>query len=143
MLQHLHLILALECKYPPKDAQETEAFISFLIKRVDMNIAKADTMPKNPMAYYCPCAGNEGVTGVGILETSHCAMHVWDTEFPAKVQFDLYSCKEFDIEFVISLMNSFGILGGSYMLIDRNTKLKTLKEGILGNNGIIEESVNV
>lgn len=132
--------MALECKYPPKDAQEMEAFITFLIKRVDMNIAKSETLLKNPMAYYCSAPGNEGVTGVGILETSHCAIHSWDSVFPAKVQIDLYSCKDFDVPFVISLCNSFGIIKGSYMVIDRDTTLKVLEQGELVEDGKISDT---
>lgn len=135
MLKHKHLLLALECKYPPKDNEKMEAFLSFLIKRVDMNIAKAPTLLKNPMAYYCAAPGNEGVTGVGILETSHCAIHSWDSVFPAKVQVDLYSCKDFDIPFVISLCNSFGIIKGSYLVIDRDTTLQIVEQGILSEDG--------
>jgi len=140
MLKHKHLILAVDCKYPPKDAEEIKAFLSFLIKRVDMNIAKSPELLQNPMAYYCGCPGNEGVTGVAILETSHCAAHSWDTEYPAKLQVDLYSCKEFDVPFVIDLCNSFSIVKGSYMVIDRDTVLKVIEEGELGENGQINPS---
>lgn len=138
MLKHKHLILALECKYPPKDAEEMKAFISFMIKRVDMNIAKSAELKENPMAYYCGCPGNEGTTGVGILETSHMAVHAWDSEYPAKVQIDLYSCKEFDVSSVIDLCNSFSILNGTYMVIDRDTELKVIEEGTLIENGVIK-----
>lgn len=137
MLKHKHLILALDCKYPPKDAEEMKAFISFLIKRVDMNIAKSTELKENPIAYYCGCPGNEGTTGVGILETSHCAIHAWDSEYPAKVQGDLYSCKEFDVPFVVSLFSSFGIIKGTYMVVDRDTELKVIEQGNLGENGAI------
>lgn len=137
MLKHKHLILALDCKYPPKDAEEIKAFISFLIKRVDMNIAKSPELLQNPMAYYCACPGNEGTTGVGILETSHCAIHAWDSEYPAKVQIDLYSCKEFDVPFVINLCDSFSILNGTYMVIDRDTQLKVIEQGKIAEGGLI------
>jgi S-adenosylmethionine/arginine decarboxylase-like enzyme len=137
MLKHKHLILALDCKYPPKDAEEMKAFISFLIKRVDMNVAKSPELLSNPMAYYCGCPGNEGVTGVGILETSHTAVHSWDSEYPAKLQVDLYSCKEFDVPFVIDLCNSFSILKGTFMVIDRDTELNVIVQGKLGENGVI------
>lgn len=129
--------MALECKWPPKDAVEMTAFISFLIKRVDMNIAQSETLKSNPMAYYCDAPGNEGVTGVGILETSHCAIHSWDCESPAKVQGDLYSCAHFDIPFVVSLFNTFGIIKGTYLVLDRDTDLKVLEQGVLGENGVI------
>lgn len=137
MLAHRHLILAVDCKYPPKDAEEAEYFIQFLIKRVDMSVAKDPSLVKNPHSYYCRIPGNEGVTATGILETSHCALHTWNNEYPAKFQFDLYSCKEFDIPFVIDLVNSFGIMGGTYMVLDRDTNLKVLESGILGENGMV------
>lgn len=137
MLQHKHLILALDVKYPPKSAQEVEAFLTLLIKRVDMEVAQASTLPKNPMAYYCEIAGNEGTTGVGILETSHTALHCWDSEYPAKLQFDLYSCKDFDVERVLDLCNAFDIIKGTYIVIDRDTDLKILEHGTIGEDGKI------
>ncbi len=124
-------------KYPPKSAQEVEAFITLLIKRVDMEVAQAPTLLKNPMGYYCEIAGNEGTTGVGILETSHTAVHCWDSEFPAKFQFDLYSCKEFDIERVLALVDCFDIIKGTYLVVDRDTKLKILAHGNIGEGGVI------
>ena len=135
MLKHIHLIVAVEVKYPPKSAEEVEAFQTLLIKRVDMAVAKSETLLKNPQAYYCPIDGNEGVTGVGILETSHTALHVWDSEFPAKFQFDLYSCKDFEVERVMNLINSFDIIRGTYMLIDRDTDLKVIEEGTVSEGG--------
>jgi hypothetical protein len=137
MLQHKHLVLALEVKYPPKSAQEVEAFLTLLIKRVDMEVAQAPTLLKNPMGYYCDIAGNEGTTGVGILETSHTALHCWDSEYPAKLQFDLYSCKDFDIERVLDLCNAFDIIKGTYLVIDRDTDLKILAHGDVGEDGKI------
>lgn len=135
MLKHLHLILALEVKYPPKSAEEVEAFITLLIKRVDMEVAKSPTLLKNPMGYYCDIAGNEGTTGVGILETSHTAIHVWDSEYPSKLQFDLYSCKDFEVERVIALLDCFDIIKGTYLLIDRDTELKVIARGAVGAGG--------
>lgn len=136
MLKHLHAIINVEVTRPPADEEEVEAFLSFLIKRVDMQIAKAPSLPKNPMGYYCEEFGNRGATGVGILETSHCALHSWDEENPAKLAFDLYSCAEFAIEDVIHLCNSFGIIKGTYMVLDRDTELKVIQQGKLGANGI-------
>jgi hypothetical protein len=136
-LKHKHLILALDVKWPPKDAVEAKHFLAFLIKRVDMAIAASPELTQNPMGYYCNLAGNEGVTAVGILETSHCALHSWNLDSPAKFQFDLYSCKEFDVPYIISLCNSFGIIGGTYLVIDRDSKLKVLEQGVLGEDGVI------
>lgn len=136
-LKHKHLIVAVDCRYPPKDSEEAKHFLSFLIKRVDMAIAKSQELLQNPMGYYCELPGNEGVTAVGILETSHCAIHSWNLESPAKFQFDLYSCKDFDVPQIIDLVNSFVIVRGSYMVIDRDTDLKVIEQGLLGENGVI------
>lgn len=129
--------MGLEVKYPPKSAEEIEAFLTLLIKRVDMEVAKSPTLLKNPMGYYCEIAGNEGTTGVGILETSHTAVHCWDSEYPAKFQFDLYSCKEFEVQRVINLCDSFDIIKGTYLVIDRDTVLMVIDQGTIGEGGKI------
>lgn len=127
--------MGLNMKYPPKNAKEAIDFLSFLIQRIDMKIAP---VPENPHGYYCECPGNEGVTASAILETSHTVLHSWDNEFPGKFQFDLYSCKDFDVPYVISLCNAFGIVDGSYMVLDRDTELKIVEQGKLFENGIIK-----
>lgn len=142
MLKHKHLILSLHVKYPPRDAEEVEAWLAFVIKRINMKIAKADTLLKNPQAFYCDNPANLGVTGVGILETSHTALHVWDAESPAKMEYDLYSCSEFDVADIITLCKPFGILGGKYILIDRGEQCMVIEEGNLGEDGVIQ-SVNL
>lgn len=134
MLKHLHLIVGVNVQKPPKNAEEAMTFLKFLISRIDMSLAP---VAENPHGYYCDIAGNEGVTASAILETSHTVLHSWDMSSPAKLQFDLYSCKDFDIEFVIDLCNSFGILSGSYIVLDRDTDLKIINQGKLGENGSI------
>src|ERR1700753_1935094 len=120
MLKHKQLILSLAVKYPPRDAEEVEAWLSFVIKRINMRIAKAETLLKNPQAYYCDNPSNLGVTGVGILETSHTALHVWEDESPAKMEYDLYSCSEFDVADIITMAKIFGIVSGNYFVLDRD-----------------------
>ncbi len=137
MLKHKHLLLSLQVKYPPRDSEEVEAWLSFVIKRINMKIAKASTLLKNPQAYYCDNPANLGVTGVGILETSHTALHVWEDESPAKMEYDLYSCAEFDVADIITMAKIFGIIGGTYFVIDRDNGLKILDEGKLGEDGVI------
>lgn len=142
MLKHKHLILSLDVKYPPKSAEEVESFQSFIIHRIGMNIAKDDSLLKNPQAYYCDHPGNRGVTGVGILETSHTALHVWDEQFPAKFELDLYSCSEFDVQEILTICQTFGIIKGWYHVLDREEGLNTLDAGTVLENGVIK-SVNV
>lgn len=142
-LKHKHLILSLEVKYPPASASEVESFQSFLIHRIGMQIAKADTLLKNPHAYYCDHAGNRGVTGVGILETSHTALHVWDEEYPAKFEMDLYSCSDFDVKDILALCNTFGIIRGNYYILDRDGGLKITDQGEVGLDGVSQGNCEV
>ena len=135
MLKHKHLILSMEVKYPPRDAEEVEAWLSFVIKRINMKIAKADTLLKNPMAFYCDNPANLGATGVGILETSHTALHVWDAESPAKMEYDLYSCSDFDVADIITLCKPYGIIKGNYYVLDRGEGLKVIESGKLTEDG--------
>lgn len=137
MLIHKHFIANLQVAEPPRDAEELEAFISFLIKRVNMKIAKADTLPKNPMAYYCPILGNEGATGVGILETSHTVVHAWDGTHPFKMHVDLYSCSDFDIQKVLTLYDCFDIIEGNYYVFDRGDQITIAETGTIGESGTI------
>ncbi len=139
MLYHKHLLLNLKVARPPRDATEVESFLTFLIKRVDMQIAVADTLPKNPMAFYCDITGNQGATGTGILVTSHTALHTWDSEYPAKFDFDLYSCSDFDVENVLTLLQSFDIIEGNYVILDRNADIQIVEQGTIGENGTITQ----
>jgi S-adenosylmethionine/arginine decarboxylase-like enzyme len=136
-LTHKHLLVNLLVESPPRCNEEIEAFITFLIKRVNMNIAKSPTLPKNPMGYYCDTIGNRGATGTGILETSHTAIHTWDESFPAKFDFDLYSCSDFEVEKVLTLCQCFDIIEGNYIVLDRNETIKIIEQGTVGEDGII------
>lgn len=102
-----------------------------------MKIARADTLLKNPQGYYCNTLGNQGATGTGILETSHCALHTWDESNPAKFDLDLYSCSEFDVQKVLTLCQCFDIVGGTYIVLDRADKLTIIEQGVIGEDGVI------
>ena len=136
-LHHKHLLVNLEVASPPRDGEEVEYFLALLIKRVNMKIARADTLLKNPQGYYCPTLGNEGATGTGILETSHTALHTWDGQFPAKFDFDLYSCSDFEVEKVLTLCQCFDIMSGNYIVLDRGETIKVIEQGTIGEDGVI------
>lgn len=137
MLKHKHLLVNLKVNAPPRDGEEVEYFLALLIKRVNMKIARADTLLKNPQGYYCNTLGNQGATGTGILETSHTALHTWDEQGPAKFDFDLYSCSEFDVQKVLNICKTFEIVGGDYVVYDRGDRIKLIEEGEIGENGVI------
>lgn len=125
--------------HPPRDHEEVEHFLGFLIKRINMVIAKSDTILKNPQAFYCSNLANQGATGTGILETSHTAIHTWDAESPAKFDFDLYSCSNFEVENILTLCQCFDIISGNYIVIDRNNLLNIIEQGVIGEDGVITE----
>lgn len=133
MLKHKHLIASAKIKSPPRSAEYVENVIAAVIGYMGMNIAKfkdcEGNKVKNPIAYYCNMNGNRGVTGVAILETSHCAIHVWDEEHPAKMEFDIYSCSDFAPKDIIEILNAFfDIEEIQYKFLDRETGLITLDE---------------
>ncbi len=136
-LKHKHILMNLKVGSPPRDGEEVEYFLALLIKRINMKIAKADTLAKNPQGYYCNTLGNQGATGTGILETSHTALHTWDEASPSKFDFDLYSCSDFDVEQILTMCQIFDIIEGTYVLIDRENKLTIVEEGVIGEDGVV------
>jgi S-adenosylmethionine/arginine decarboxylase-like enzyme len=136
-LKHKHLVLALDTHYSPKDEQDMDSLMVQISKRIDMEIAKVKPPYVNPMAYYCDIAGNEGATGLLLLVTSNIAIHAWNGEFPNRIQVDVYSCKDFDIEDVLLSFAAFKIIRGSYILIDRDAELKVLASGAINEGGTL------
>lgn len=64
---------------------------------------------------------DEGITGDVILAESHASIHCWPMR--GELQFDLYSCKPYDHEFVLlELVKAFGIGCWDMQLIPRRTR---------------------
>lgn len=80
----------------------------------------------NPHCVWCDDEGNEGVTGVVGITTSHSSIHFW----PEHYMFDLYSCKEFAVETVVDMLKEFNTHSLQYQVIDRDTGVM-LDEGFL------------
>jgi S-adenosylmethionine/arginine decarboxylase-like enzyme len=110
---------------PPTSAQVIDEWLIELVKLVDMKILFG------PHSTFCETEGNEGVTGVVCIETSHASIHVWHKLEKPFVKFDLYSCKDFSTEVVLNHLDQFGLNGYEYMIIDRNNGL-TVKEHVKG-----------
>ena len=98
---HHHLIVSAEVNEPPRTPEAAMRFLSDVIEVAGM------TVLSGPYAEYVDAPGNEGVTAVAILAESHTAIHVWDGVSPARVEFDLYSCKEYEIDAIMDLLNRF------------------------------------
>ncbi len=122
MLVHQHLIIRAEVKNPPTDEEFTKNWLTELVNKIGMKIVSG------PHAKYVSKEGNEGMTGVVIIETSHCAIHVWDRANPPLIQLDVYTCSCMDINTVFEHMSVFEPTKVEYKYLDRETGLKLVDE---------------
>ena len=125
MLQHNHLILKGTIKKAPTadDLVETSLWIEDFIMGNGMQLAS------KPVVSYVEDEGNKGVTACCLLKTSHMAFHIWDEQDPGLFQLDVYSCKDFNLQDVISSLNaSFDITKLQYKFLDRSNDLIMIKE---------------
>ena len=120
---HLHLIVRGYVTNPPKTEEVLNNWFRALVKKVGMNVVAG------PTSVYVNEPGNEGITGTVTLSTSHSSIHVWDAEVPSLIQFDIYSCKEYDINTVIDHLNEFYLTSYEWILIDRNNDLSVIDIG--------------
>jgi S-adenosylmethionine/arginine decarboxylase-like enzyme len=68
--------------------------------------------------------GNEGLTGVVVIETSHIAIHVWDAVEPALVQLDVYTCSTLDKDIIFAELEQWNPTKVEYKYLDREFGLK-------------------
>src|SRR3984957_11918167 len=87
-------------------------------------IAAAASIGMNVLSgpHVCAChdPGNEGVTGVIVLSTSHCSIHIWDKADVPHARIDVYSCKKFEMCDVERMLDELNPSHYDYMLVDRN-----------------------
>lgn len=81
ILEHRHLIVRSKILNPITDPTKAKDFLKRIIEGIGMKLAVG--LEANPIAYYCNLDNNQGLTAAAILETSHCAMHIWDEDEPA------------------------------------------------------------
>ena len=96
------------------------------IKSIDMKVLMG------PYVIYHNVPGNRGITGAAIIETSHIVIHVWDEPNPALMQFDVYSCGEFNPEIICKkIKKDFDITKIEYKFLNRETGLVDIGGGHL------------
>lgn len=115
---HKHTIIRAKVNNPPKDEKICEDWFNRLIKNIDMKVMV------EPKAYYCNKKGNRGLTCVAIIETSSITMHCWDECSPAILELDVFSCKDYDINDVVSMLKEFDLVSFDIRCIDRTAGLK-------------------
>ena len=113
MPEHKHLIIRAEVKHPITSERELKKWLKNLVKTIDMEIVGG------PYTAYVTKEGNQGATGVVMIETSHIAIHIWDEERPSLVQCDIYSCAEFSVPEVLLEFTMMEPTKIDYMVLDR------------------------
>ena len=117
VLEHKHLIVRAELSCPPKDPLYITKWLRDLVDRIGMKVLMG------PYSVYSPMVGNQGLTAVVIIETSHIALHVWDECDPGLMQLDVYTCSTLNIEDVFDHIKEFEPTKVEYKYIDRENSL--------------------
>jgi hypothetical protein len=120
---HQHLLIRGYFKNPPKETQILNDWFTELVHNVGMEVVAG------PTSVYVDSPGNEGLTGTVTLATSHASIHIWDAKYPYMFQFDIYSCKCFELGIVKDHLDQFGLISGEWMMIDRNEGLSLSGQG--------------
>ncbi len=125
VLVHKHLIVRAEAVNPPMVEQHLKDWLFNFIETINMKVLMG------PYVIYHDVPGNRGITGAAIIETSHIVMHVWDEPSPALMQFDVYSCGEFDPEVICKkIKKDFDIVKIEYKFLDRDIELRDISGGM-------------
>lgn len=121
LLVHKHLIVRAEAIRPPVDETILKDWLFDFIESINMKVLMG------PFVKYHNVPGNRGITGAAIIETSHIVMHVWDEPHPALMQFDVYSCGEFNPKQICNkITEDFDIRKIEYKYLNRETGLQLL-----------------
>ncbi len=126
MALHNHILLNGYVSRPPKDMELTKNWLAQLVKDIDMKIIQG------PYASYVDVEGNRGLTATVMIETSHIALHVWDEEDPALIQFDVYTCGELPVDKVIkSVDEAMGLQNYWYMVMERRNGFNVVETKVV------------
>ena len=109
-----HILVTGYLKEAPQAEYVTflEDWFKRLVEAVDMKVLI------DPICVWCNDEGNEGVTGMVGITTSHSSIHFWSGE-PAYYKFDLYSCKDFALESVAEMLKELETYKFTYTVVDR------------------------
>jgi len=120
MLDHKHLI-SKGALSKILTIEDVTVLIDTLVDILDMKYVA--TMPANPVVGYEPNE-NPGVTGVGIITTSHIVLHTWDETM--LYQLDVYSCKDFHPSQVNEVLKLYGMQESDRKFFDRNYNIQEI-----------------
>ena len=78
-----------------KSEKSAVEWMQSLVDYIDMKTIQG------PYASYVTKEGNQGLTCIVMIETSHIALHIWDEPSPAEIQFDLYTCGDLPVDKIL------------------------------------------
>ena len=120
-IEHKHLIIRAETQFSP-NKEQLKDWIANLIQDMDMECISG------PHTEEVLDEGNVGPTGVAILSTSHCAVHIWtEPELHDLWQIDFYTCGSMDVDKVISHLYQYTLYIADVKLFDREYNLTELE----------------
>ena len=94
--------------------EQVREWLTRLVNNVDMQIL----MPSKAIS--CNDLGNEGVSGIVMLKTSHSSIHIWDQCDQPYAKLVIYSCKPFRTIPILDMLAELGSRVCSWELRDRN-----------------------
>ena len=116
---HKHLLIRAEVKNPPKENDDVRLvnWMRYLIQDIGMKLLFG------PVTRYVDVEGNEGLTAIAMIETSHIAMHIWEKEDPPLIQLDVYTCGPFVPGTVLKALREFNPVKIRWKFLDREKDL--------------------
>ena len=123
---HKHLLIRAEVNQPPRESEQ-QYIRDWMICMVDDIGMK---LLHGPIVKYVKVKGNEGMTAIAMIETSHIAMHVWEKQDPPIIQLDVYTCGPFVPEIVLKALQGFDPIKLHWKYLDRQYNIRTMDIGI-------------
>ena len=121
LLEHKHLIIRTEVNNPPRDEVWLQNWLTELVDKIGMKVCRG------PITAYVDMPGNEGLTGVVVIETSHIAIHIWDAVVPALVQLDVYTCGTLNKDIIFAELEQWDPVKVEWKYLDREFGLNEVK----------------
>ena len=119
---HKHLLLRGFISNAPTSEQVVIDWLRDFVGRIGMKVVQG------PFASMITEEGNRGLTASVMIETSHIAFHIWDEMDPSLIQFDLYTCSELNVNYVLDTISSFfNFTEYQYMVLDREKGFKVIR----------------
>lgn len=119
-LEHIHMLGRAYINKPPLTPEDGDKWLLDLVEAIAM------VRLMGPFSIKCDEPGNEGVTGIIGLTTSHSSFHCWpDAERPF-LTFDVYSCREFEPQAVLDCLARFEPTEIHYTVYDRSGENKEI-----------------